>query len=61
MIERRNSVRKLQAHCKLLCNELKQTAEVIDTVNREYTGIIPPLDLQSFKDPVASAEWFLNE
>ena len=44
-LERRNSVRKLQVHCKLLRSELIQTAEVIDRVNREYIGIIPSLDL----------------
>jgi hypothetical protein len=60
-LERRNSVRKLQVHCKILRSELIQTAEVIDRVDREYTGIIPPLDLQPFRDAVSSAEWFLNE
>jgi schlafen family protein len=60
-LERRNSVRKLQVHCRLLRSQLIQTAQVIDGVNREYTDIIPPLDLQPFKDAVSSAEWFLSE
>lgn len=44
-LERRNSVRNLQVHCKLLRNELIQTAKVIDTIDSNYTGIIPQLDL----------------
>ena len=60
-LERRNSVRNLQVHCKLLRNEIIQTAKVIDTIDSNYTGIIPQLDLQSFKSAVSSAEWFLSE
>jgi Putative DNA-binding domain len=61
LLEKRNSIRKLQVHCRLLRSELIQTAEVIDTVDSNYIGIIPLLDLQSFKDAVSSAEWFLSE
>lgn len=61
LLERRNSVRKLQVHCILLRNELILTAHEIDTVDSNYTGIIPLLDLQAFKDAVSSAEWFLSE
>ena len=43
----------------LLRNEL--TAQVIDTVDGNFTGIIPLLDLESFKDVSLSAEWFLRE
>ena len=60
LLERRNNIRKLQVHCSLLRNELILTAHVIDTVDN-YTGIIPLLDLQAFKDAVLSAEWFLSE
>ncbi len=61
LFERRNSIRKLQVHCILLRNELILTAQVIDTVDSNYTGIIPLLDLQAFKDATLSAEWFLRE
>ena len=46
---------------KFLALSDKSDTTVIYTVNREYTGIIPPLDLQSFKNAVSSAEWFLSE
>jgi hypothetical protein len=61
LLERRNSIRKLQVHCSLLRNELILTADVICTVDDNYTGIIPLLDIQAFKDAVLSAEWFLSE
>ena len=59
LLERRNSIRKLQVYSMLLRNEL--TAQVIDTVDGNFTGIIPLLDLESFKDVSLSAEWFLRE
>ena len=59
--ERRNSVRKLQVHCSILRNELILTAQEVDTIDINYTGIIPNLDLQSFRDACSSAEWFLND
>jgi schlafen family protein len=62
LLERRNSIRRLQVHCSLLRNELILTAGVIDTVkDNTYLGIIPLLDLQSFKEAVLSAEWYLSE
>lgn len=38
MLERRNSIRKLQIHCGLLLNELILTAGIIDKVDRDYVG-----------------------
>jgi hypothetical protein len=61
LLERRNTIRKLQVHCRLLRNELLFTAQVIDTVDDNYIGIIPLLDLQAFTGAVLSAEWFLSE
>jgi Schlafen, AlbA_2 len=61
LLERRNSVRKLRSHCSLLRNELILTSEVISTVDENYLGIIPLLDLNAFKDAVLSAEWFLSD
>jgi hypothetical protein len=45
----------------LLSFKLILTAQVIDTVDNNYTGIIPLLDLQAFKDAVLSPEWFLSK
>jgi hypothetical protein len=42
-------------------NELILTAQVIDTVDSNYTGIIPLLDLEACRDAALSAEWFLRE
>jgi hypothetical protein len=56
-----NSVRKLQVHCSLLRSELILTAGEINTIDNNYTGIIPLLDLQAFRDAALSAEWFLSK
>jgi hypothetical protein len=61
MLERSNSIRKLQVHCRLLRDELILTAGTIDIVDRNYARIIPLLDLRGFKDAVLSAEWFLSD
>jgi hypothetical protein len=61
LLEKRSSIRRLQVHSSLLRSELILAAEVIETVDNNYTGIIPLLDLQAFKDAVLSAEWFLSE
>lgn len=61
LIERHNSLRKLRIHCSLLRNELIRISDIIHTVDNSYTGIIPLLDLQAFKDAGLSAEWFLRE
>jgi hypothetical protein len=62
LLQRRNSIRRLQVHCSLLRNELILTAGVIDTVkDNSYLGIIPFLDLQAFKEAVLSADWYLSE
>lgn len=60
LLERRNSILKLQSHSSLLRSELILTSEVISTIN-EYLGTIPLLDLKAFKDAVLSAEWFLRD
>jgi Putative DNA-binding domain len=61
LIEMRKQVQKLQVHSSLLRSELILTAQVIDTVDSNYTGIIPLLDLQTFTDSCLSADWFLSE
>jgi hypothetical protein len=57
----RDNVRKLQVHCSLLRSELILITHEIDKVDNNYTGIIPLLDLQAFRDASLSAEWFLSE
>jgi hypothetical protein len=61
LIERRNSIKKLRVHCSLLRHELISTTQIIDTIDNRYTGVIPLLDLDAFKDALLSAEWFLSE
>jgi hypothetical protein len=61
LIEMRNQVHSLQVHSSLLRSQLILTAHAIDTVDINYTGIIPVLDLQTFTDSCLSADWFLSE
>lgn len=61
LLERRNSIKKLQVYSNLLRNEIILMAQVIDVVDNNYTGIILLFDLQAFKDAALSAEWFLSE
>ena len=61
LLEMRDNVRRLQVHCSLLRSELILIAHEIDKVDNNYTGIIPLLDLQAFRDASLSAEWFLSE